>query len=60
MLVFPEGAFEALPFEIRLMEPWYGCDYLDPEKLKPAQRHDMMRQGFILIRENEYGFRDAA
>lgn len=59
-LVFPEGTFEALPFEVRLMEPWYGCDYIDSEKLKPSQRHEIMRRGFTLIREGEHRVRDAA
>ncbi len=59
-LVFPEGAYELLPFEVRLMEPWYGCDYIECEKLKPAQRHQIMRQGFTVIREGEYKIRDAA
>ena len=59
-LVFPEGTYEALPFEIRLMEAWYGCDYIDSDKLKPAQRHEIMRQGFTLMHEADQKVRDAA
>jgi hypothetical protein len=50
-LIFPEGTFEALPYEIRLMGPWFGCSYGDIASLKPAHRGEMLRRGYALIRE---------
>jgi len=60
MLVFPEGCYEALPFEVRLMGPWYGCRYIDGRTLKPAQRVEIMRQGYTLLRDGEMRVRKAA
>ncbi len=51
-LIFPEGGFESLPFEVRLMTPWYGCDYIDSRNIKPAYRYDIMRQGYAVIQRN--------
>lgn len=59
-LIFPAGTYEALPFEVRLMVPWYGCEYVDSETLKPAQRQDIMRQGYTLLREGELKIPHAA
>lgn len=49
-LIFPEGAFESLPFEVRLMGPWFGCSYGDMSSLKPAQRSEVLRQGYVVLR----------
>jgi hypothetical protein len=51
-LIFLEGSYEALPFEVRLLAPWSGCFYIAADKLKPAQRVDLMRQGYALIHES--------
>ncbi len=59
-LIFPEGTFEALPFEVRLMGPWYGCQYIDGKTLKPAHRYEIMRQGYTVLRNGEARIRDAA
>ena len=48
-LIFPAGCFEALPFEVRLMGPWYGCEYIESRHLKPAYRIDIMRQGYAVM-----------
>jgi hypothetical protein len=51
-LIFPEGTYEALPFEVRLLAPWFGSIMVDAKKLKPAQRVEIMRQGYTLVLEN--------
>lgn len=60
ILIFAEGKFEALPFEVRLMEPWYGCRYVEAKLLKPNQRYEIMRLGYTLLREGESKVRRAA
>lgn len=50
-LIFPEGTYEALPFEVRLLGPWSGCAFGDMTSLKPAQRAEIGRQGYTIIRE---------
>jgi hypothetical protein len=59
-LIFPEGCYEALPYEVRLIAPWSGCFYIDAEKLKPAQRVEIMRQGYALAHESGINLLDAA
>ena len=51
-LIFPEGTYEALPFEIRLLGPWSGCGFGEMASLKPAQRAEIFRQGYTIVREN--------
>lgn len=50
-LIFPEGAFESLPYEIRLLGPWFGCSYGDIASLKPVHRGELLRQGYVVLRE---------
>ncbi len=59
-LIFPEGTFEALPFEVRLLAPWHGCSYVDGKTLKSAQRYEIMRQGYTLLRHAEIKISNAA
>ena len=58
-LVFLEGAFESLPYEIRLIGPWFGCSFGDIASLKPAHRGELIRQGYVVLREAA-SLRDAA
>ena len=58
-LIFPEGSFESLPYEIRLMSPWFGCNYGDIASLKPAHRGELLRQGYVVLRVAA-SLRDAA
>ena len=51
MLIFLEGAYESLPYEIRLMGPWFGCSYGDIASLKPVHRGELLRQGYVVLRE---------
>ncbi len=50
-LIFPEGMFEAVPYEIRLLGPWSGCSYGNMASLKPAQRAEISSQGYTIVRE---------
>jgi hypothetical protein len=50
-LIFPEGMYETVPYEIRLLGPWCGCSFGDMASLKPAQRADIFRQGYTIVRE---------
>jgi hypothetical protein len=59
-LIFLEGTFEALPFEVRLMEPWHGCRYIEEGRLKSAQRCEIIRQGYALVLEADVKLRNAA
>ena len=58
-LIFLEGGYEALPYEIRLMGPWCGCSFGDIASLKPAHRGELLRQGYVVLREAG-SLRDAA
>ncbi|NJM33778.1 MAG: hypothetical protein HC850_02665 [Rhodomicrobium sp.] len=59
-LVFPAGDYEALPFEVRLMGPWYGSIPVNERNLKPAQRYEISRQGYTVIRDMSGFMLDAA
>ncbi|MEJ2116456.1 MAG: hypothetical protein P8Y67_03245 [Alphaproteobacteria bacterium] len=50
-LIFHEGAFETLPFEVRLLGVWTGCSYCSMESLKPSQRAEIERQGYLIVRD---------
>lgn len=49
-LIFPEGAFETLPFEIRLTAPWVGSSFGLISDLKPAQRWELSQLGYTIVR----------
>jgi hypothetical protein len=51
LLVFPEGTFEGLPFEVRLAAPWVGHGYGDISALKPADRWHFHQTGYAILRE---------
>jgi hypothetical protein len=51
LLIFPEGTFERLPFEIRLAAPWAGQGYGDINGLKPADRWHFHQLGYVMLRE---------
>ena len=51
-LIFREGCYEALPFEVRLMAPWSGCYYVEADKLRPALRTDITCRGYALVHES--------
>lgn len=51
LLVFPEGTFEGLPFEVRLAAPWVGHGYGEISALKPADRWQFHQLGYAILRE---------
>lgn len=59
-LIFPIGCFETLPFEVRLMGPWYGCKHIDSKQLKPVHRYQIMQQGYALLLDGTTRVRSAA
>ena len=48
MLIFPEGAWESLPFEIRLLHPWHGSEFLDRTSLTARQCLDIAGRGYSI------------
>ena len=48
MLIFPEGSWESLPFEIRLLEPWHGSEFLDRASLTARQCLDIAGRGYSI------------
>jgi hypothetical protein len=52
-LIFPEGMYDALPFEIRMLGPWSGCSYGDMASLKPALRAEIDAKGYAVVHEAE-------
>lgn len=54
LLIFPEGTFEGLPFEVRLAAPWTGSGFGEVASLKPADRHHFHRRGYAILREANF------
>jgi hypothetical protein len=50
-LIFPEGTYEALPIEVRMLGPWFGCSYATKSSLKPAWRSEISRKGYAIVYE---------
>ena len=48
ILIFRAGEWESLPFEIRLLGPWYGSDFLDDIDLTPQQCLDVAWGGYSI------------
>lgn len=57
-LIFPEGAFENLPFEVRLTAPWVGCGFGLLGELKHAVRWQFQSLGYVILREAQHGGAD--
>ncbi len=53
-LIFHAGKYEALPFEIRLMAPWYGSFDVELDYLRPWHREQISRLGYAIIREADW------
>ena len=51
LLIFPEGTFEALPFEVRLAAPWVGHGLGSLGELKAADRWQFHQLGYAILRE---------
>jgi hypothetical protein len=50
LLIFPEGTFEALPFEVRLAAPWVGQGLGSLSELKAADRWHFHQRGYVILR----------
>jgi len=48
MLVFPEGAWDSLPFEVRLSRPWYGGEVCGRAGITTHQRSEIARRGYCI------------
>jgi hypothetical protein len=48
-LVFQAGAFECLPFEVRLLGPWFNHGGGDVASLKPAHRSALAHCGYVIV-----------
>jgi hypothetical protein len=53
MLIFLEGSWESLPFEIRLLRPWYESEFCDRHSLTANQRLDIATQGYCIADRHE-------
>jgi hypothetical protein len=51
MLIFTEGTFENLPFEVRLAARWTGLGYGSIAELKTADRRALLAVGYAIVRE---------
>jgi hypothetical protein len=50
-LIFPVGAYESLPIEVRMLGPWAGCSYIEVANVRPALRAEILQKGYAIIRE---------
>jgi hypothetical protein len=48
-LLFYPDTFEALPFEIRLLGPWFGRAFGDVVNLPSARRRELAQQGYTIV-----------
>jgi hypothetical protein len=53
LVVRPEG-WDRLPFEIRLLRPWYGSELCEAANLTSPQRADILKQGYCVARAAEF------
>jgi hypothetical protein len=53
VLIFLEGSWESLPFEIRLLRPWYESEFCDSNSLTATQRLDIAAQGYYIAHRHE-------
>jgi hypothetical protein len=51
LLIFPEGAYESLPIEVRMLGAWAGCSFGEMANLKPALRSEISQKGYAIVRE---------
>ena len=45
-LIFVEGTWESLPFEVRLSRPWYGGEICGRTSISTQQRSEIARRGY--------------
>ena len=47
-LIFPEGMWESLPFEVRLSRPWYGGEVCDRTGITTRQFSEIAKRGYCI------------
>jgi hypothetical protein len=47
-LIFPEGMWDSLPFEVRLSRPWYGGEVCGRTGITTHQRSEIARRGYCI------------
>jgi hypothetical protein len=60
LLIFPEGMFDCVPFEIRMTAPWVGCGFCEISDLRAADRWRFHQLGYAILREADVVGIDAA
>jgi hypothetical protein len=58
MLIFLEGSWESLPFEIRLSCPWYGGEFCGGGSLTATQRFEIATQGYSIAQPSACSISD--
>jgi hypothetical protein len=48
-LLFYPGTFETLPFEIRLLGPWFGRAFGDVVGLPSVRRRELAQLGYTIV-----------
>jgi hypothetical protein len=48
MLIFAEGTWDSLPFEIRLLRPWYGGEVVDSCVITARQCIEIANWGYCI------------
>jgi hypothetical protein len=51
ILIFTEGSFESLPFEVRLSARWTGLGFGEITELKMVDRRALLAHGYAVVRE---------
>jgi hypothetical protein len=49
VLIFPQGGWETVPFEIRLLRPWHGSEFCDRSSLSATQRLEIATRGYCVV-----------
>jgi hypothetical protein len=53
-LIFPEGMWESLSFEVRLSGPWYGGEVCGRIGITTQQRSEIARRGYCVAAIQPY------
>ena len=48
MLIFLEGTWDILPFEVRLLRPWYGREVCGRTGITTHQCSEIARRGYCI------------
>ena len=48
-LLYHPGQFESLPYEIRLLGPWFGRGFGPVAGLRPVYRVELAHHGYVIV-----------